>query len=177
MFFFVPGPVISLITFPGVIIHEIAHRFFADIAGVPVYQVCYYRIGDPAGYVVHEETHQLKQAFLIAVGPLIINSLLCMLITFTVVYPLSIFNDQASHYTVGLTAWIGFSIGMHAFPSDHDAESFLQVVEKANKGEWLFIISKIFAIIIKIANALRVAWFDLFYAIGLSYVLPLIIGY
>lgn len=35
--FFVPGPVIAAVTFPGVIVHEAAHRFFCDLGGVPVY--------------------------------------------------------------------------------------------------------------------------------------------
>ena len=35
--FMIPGFLVALVTFPGIICHEIAHKFFCDIAGVPVY--------------------------------------------------------------------------------------------------------------------------------------------
>ena len=134
-------------------------------------------MGDPAGYVIHGEALELKQAFLISIGPLIINSLLCILITSTFVYPLLIFDDHTVHFTNIMAAWIGFSIGMHAFPSNQDTDSFLQALDKSDKDGILIVISNIFAVIIKIANFFKAAWFDLFYAIGLSYMLPAIIGY
>src|SRR5580658_7073055 len=88
--FLIPGWLIALLTFPGVICHEIAHRFFCDICGVPVYAACYIRVGNPAGYVVHGPVRSLKSAFLISIGPLIVNTLLCSLISFAAVIPLFI---------------------------------------------------------------------------------------
>lgn len=50
----IPGFLISILTFPGVIVHEIAHQLFCRICGVAVLDVCYFKAGNPAGYVVHE---------------------------------------------------------------------------------------------------------------------------
>ena len=50
----IPGWLISLVTFPGVVVHEAAHRFFCDVTDTPVYEVSYFRPrGKPAGYVIH----------------------------------------------------------------------------------------------------------------------------
>jgi hypothetical protein len=114
--FFIPGFVIALVTFPGVIVHEAAHRFFCDLAGVPVYKVCYFRIGNPSGYVIHGLTKSLRANFLITVGPLIVNTLLCAVISFPLAtsLPLNVTDVPGVFVLLG---WLGISIGMHAFPS------------------------------------------------------------
>src|SRR5579864_5151355 len=123
--FFIPGWLIAILTFPGIICHEIAHRFFCDIAGVPVYEICYFRVGNPAGYVQHGPARNLKSAFLISIGPLIINTLLCSLITFAAVIPIFILNATDTGGASILLRWVGFSIGMHAFPRSEEHTSEL----------------------------------------------------
>jgi len=51
---------IALVTFPGIILHEWAHKFFCDRTGVPVYKTCYFRLGNPAGYVYPRSDRQLR---------------------------------------------------------------------------------------------------------------------
>lgn len=173
---FIPGWLISLLTFPGVIAHEIAHRFFCDLAKVPVYKVCYFRIGNPAGYVIHGQVSGLKSSFLISIGPLIINTILCALLTFSATFP--IFILEAENYSIifMVLMWAGFSIGMHAFPSNDDMENFVQEVKNAKEGGILLMFAKLFAGLLKIANALRVIWFDAIYAFGISMLLPWLVG-
>src|SRR3989338_6882775 len=108
---FIPGFVISLLTFPGVIAHEFSHRLFADLAKVPVYKVCYIRLGNPAGYVIHGSVKGLKNAFLISVGPLIINTVLCALLTFSAIFPLYILEASQYNWIFIPLVWVGFSIG------------------------------------------------------------------
>ena len=50
----IPGFLISLVTFPGVIVHELAHVVFCRLTKTPILSVCYFRLGNPAGYVIHE---------------------------------------------------------------------------------------------------------------------------
>ena len=88
----VPGFLIAVLTFPGVIVHEIGHRLSADLLQVPVYQVCYFRFGNPAGYVIHGPVKGIKDSLLISIMPMITNTLLCALITFSAVFPL--FHSQ-----------------------------------------------------------------------------------
>jgi len=162
-------------TFPGVVVHEIAHRFFADVTGTPVYKVCYFQLGDPSGYVVHGPIKRLRDAFLISVGPLILNTVLCALITFVAVPVLLLEPDDFSLIFLPLL-WVGFSIGMHAFPSNQDMNNFVEAVHQARGSGLLRVVVGFFARLFQFANALRAFWFDLFYAVGVSLLLPLVCG-
>ena len=53
----IPGWLIALVTFPGVIVHEAAHFLFCRLRRVAVFDVCYLRFGNPAGYVIHSKQH------------------------------------------------------------------------------------------------------------------------
>lgn len=170
--FFIPGWLIGIVTFPGVITHEIGHRIFADWAKVPVYKVCYFRIGNPAGYVIHGPVKGLKNAFLISVGPLIVNTLLCALLTFSAVLPLYILEAEQYSWVFILLIWVGFSIGMHAFPSNDDMENLVNEVKNAKQSGSLLMAAKFFAGLLRLANALRVIWFDAIYAFGVTMLLP-----
>lgn len=163
----IPGSVISLLTFPGVVVHEIAHRFFCDISRVPVRAVCYFRFGNPAGYVIHDKTTNLKHSFLISVGPLILNSVLCVLLTFP--YGARLALDVVNYPAhVLLLTWVGLSIGMHAFPSNDDIQNFVEDMKEEKIRGLFYFTALVFKGLIVTANALRFFWFDLFYAFGLA---------
>jgi hypothetical protein len=172
----IPGQLIALITFPGVVIHEIAHRFFADLLGVPVYKIKYFQISkDAAGYVEHGEIKTTWQAFWICVGPFIINSLLCMVLTLPFAYYWLLLDAKDPNPVVYFMGWLGLSIGVHAFPSNVDMKSFSHHAFKLSSN----IIVKVFAVLLQIlvflSNLLRFFWFDLFYAMGISVIIPLLI--
>ena len=175
--YFIPGWLIAIVTFPGVIVHEIGHRIFADLGQVPVYKICYFRIGNPSGYVVHGPPKGLKSAFLISVGPLIINTLLCALLTFPAVFPLYIFQEKKINWIFIFLAWIGISIGMHAFPSGQDVENLVNEVANAKKKGLFFFASKIFEEFFQLANWLRILRVDAIYAFGVALLLPWLFGY
>jgi hypothetical protein len=169
--FFIPGFLIALLTFPGVMVHEAAHRFFCDLARVPVYEACYFRLGNPSGYVIHGQTDRLGANFLISIGPLIVNTILCALISFTPIIALSLDLDQMPAIFL-LLLWLGISIGMHAFPSGQDAQNFSSAVRTCGHGGFLYGIAKIFELLVRFANVLRIIWFDLIYAIAVAWSLP-----
>ena len=175
--FFLPGWLIELITFPGVVVHEIGHRIFCHLTGVPVYDVRYYKFrGAPSGYVIHGEPPTLGAAFLISFGPLFLNTSLCSLLTFTAFIPTLILKDTSSSAVSVFLMWIGFSIGMHAFPSNHDADQFTNRAHDGNGQKALILVAQALALILQAANFLRIIWFDLIYAILVSAVLPLAFG-
>lgn len=173
---FIPGWLISLLTFPGVIVHEISHRLFCDIAKIPVYRVCYFRIGNPAGYVIHGPAKGLKNSFLISVSPIIVNTFLCAALTFSAIIPIFILKVENYSAVFIVLLWIGFSIGMHAFPSNEDIENFSQEVKKLKQSGVLFWMAKIFSTLIKTANSLSAIWFDAIYACGITMFLPWLLG-
>jgi hypothetical protein len=47
--FFIPGQLISLLSFPGIIVHEFAHLIFCRLRKVAILDVCYFRFDNPAG--------------------------------------------------------------------------------------------------------------------------------
>lgn len=172
--FFIPGWLISIATFPGVIVHEAAHMVFCRLRGVPVFEVCFFRVGNPAGYVIHGDIEDFKTSFLVCVGPFILNSLLCVFFCFPAFVPVRLFNigDPLSYFML----WLGVSIGMHAFPSTQDAKVLWRAAQKAVK-QWhpLAIISFPLVVVIYAANVLRFFWLDYLYGIGVGLVLPQIL--
>jgi len=161
--FIIPGFLIALLTFPGVILHEWAHKIFCDWSGITVYKVVYFRIGNPAGYVTHQLPKQYNQIFWISVGPLVINSLVAILLG----YFASQTNLGSPLYY--LLYWLAISAGMHAFPSDLDASYIFNESKNLlkNGGSILHYLAYPFFWLIFIANKLRFFWFDLLYAFAL----------
>jgi hypothetical protein len=167
----IPGFLIAIATFPGVIVHEAAHLFFCKLRRVAVFDVCYFRIGNPSGYVIHEAAESFLSAFLIAVGPFIINSFLCVLFCFPALVPLRTFNhkDPICYFLI----WLGVSIGMHAFPSTQDANVLWRQAKNATaEFNTLALLTFPLVIVIYIANLLRFFWLDYLYGLGLGVILP-----
>ena len=170
----IPGILIAIATFPGVIVHEAAHMLACRMRGVAVLDVCFFRFGNPVGYVVHEEIHDFTTSFLVSVGPFFLNSLLCMLICFPVYLPVQYFGISSpfSYFIM----WLGVSIGMHAFPSTQDASVLFGEAKKAAaKGNPLAILSFPVVVIIYIANILSVVWFDYIYGLAIGFGIPSLI--
>lgn len=157
---FIPGEIISLLTFPGVIVHELAHKIFCELAGIQVYEVCYFRLGNPAGYVKHEPVRGYNQAFLVSVAPFLLNSVLAFVIFLFAVH-------ISESYFQYFLYWLGISIAMNSFPSNEDANNLWNYSKRAWKVTPLALLGFPVVVLIKIANVLSIIWFDLFYAIGL----------
>jgi hypothetical protein len=168
----IPGFLVTLVTFPGVIVHEAAHLFFCKLRHVAVFDVCYFRLqGNPAGYVLHERSDNFTSSFLIAVGPFIINSLLCILFCFPAFIPVRVFDqkDPASYFLI----WLGISIGMHAFPSTQDAKVLWQEARTAARRlNLLALLSFPLVLVIYVANLGSIFWLDYFYGFALGFLLP-----
>lgn len=133
------GEFIALISFPGVILHEIAHRFFCDLFDIPVFHVNYFNMESTtnAGHVIHQKTDNIRHAFFIGVGPLIINSIVCILLTFpyamTYTLDAQISNSYIS-FLYSFLGWVGFSAGFHAVPSNADVENLFDMTETISGG-------------------------------------------
>ena len=169
--FFIPGAIISIFTFPGVIVHELAHQLFCYWRRVPVYEVKYFQVkmSGPCGYVVYERSENPTTIFIISVGPFIVNTLLgaCILI------PASIMDmfGQNPQFTP-LIIWLGISVLMHAFPSIGDAQVIISTILK-NKE--INIVIRILAApivgLIYLGSIGSVIWLDLGYALLIWYYL------
>lgn len=125
---FIPGFLITLATFPGVIVHELAHQLFCRLLKVPVYKVVYFQVQNPAGYVLHEAPANKWHSLLISIGPFFLNTVLGAIIALPAALPISEFNNAGPLDYVLL--YLGVSIAMHAFPSTGDAGAIWQTLKK-----------------------------------------------
>ncbi|MDO8499717.1 MAG: metalloprotease family protein [bacterium] len=156
MFFY---SLISILTFPGVIIHEAGHKIFCEMTGVKVFKTRYFKFGNPAGYVIHADPNGFIQSFFITAGPFIVGTLVALLFfIFSKAVP------DGSYYKYVLI-WLGGAVGMHAFPSPADAKVLWR---STNERVWhnpFVICGYPFVFILWIFSVIRATWSDLLYAV------------
>ncbi len=156
---------LQYIFFPGVIFHEFGHFLFCILTGVRVRKVCFFRFGNPAGYVEHDQTHNFLQAFFISFGPFIAGTILSILCFMIAKYPKMFYVPLA--YWWALFIWLGVSIGFHSFPSKGDAKVLWHETNRHIRRNPLAIIIYPFVLLIYVANLLRFLWIDLVYPLFL----------
>ena len=167
---FIPGFLISIATFPGVIVHELAHVAFCRLTGTRVLKVCYFRVGNPAGYVIHEQPRSVWRHILIGIGPFFFNTLLGFVIG-TAAIPMHFHFDHLTPSQLGLL-WLAVSVGMHSFPSTGDARSIWHAVcSKGAPVSARIIGSPLVAIIFAGAFG-SIFWLDALYGVAVATGLP-----
>ena len=162
------GQFISIITFPGIIIHEFSHEFFCHVVGVRVRKVRYFRFGNPAGYVIHDQSQYFFQAFFIAVGPFILGTLLA-LVSFLI-------SDRTGLSVKKLAwLWFGVSIAMNCFPSRGDAKNLWQENWEHFKHNIFAIFGLPFTALVWIVSLLDSVWFSILYAGFMFYLVGILV--
>ncbi|MFY0252915.1 metalloprotease family protein [Chitinophaga sp. 30R24] len=171
--FFIPGLglVISVLTFPGVIVHEFAHQLFCRLYGIAIFEVKYFQVGNPLGYVIHEIPRNPAQQLMISIGPFFVNTLLGLIIAFPAAIPVLQFNAGTPFDYILL--YLGISIAMHAFPSLGDAQSMWYTLwHDENSTWWLKALSVPVAGLIMLGTIGSIFWLDLGYGILICTILP-----
>jgi len=174
----IPGFVIAIITFPGVIVHELAHQFFCRLFKVPVFNVCYFRVGNPAGYVIHEHPKSAWTSLLIGIGPIFVNSIAGPLIALPAVLGTQFVSGpyQGMEGTMviidAFLIWLGISIAMHSFPSTGDAASIWKQVAQPGQSIWLKLVGMPLVALIWLGAVGSVFWLDAIYGIAITCFLP-----
>lgn len=162
--FIIPGFIISLVTFPGVIIHELAHVAFCKLTNTPVQKVCYFRLGNPAGYVIHEMPSSVWRHILIGIGPLFVNTLLGLAIGLAV--------TATHHNSNGFWLWLSVSVATHSFPSKGDAESIWKAVWTKGAPISARILGTPLVMLIALGAAGSFFWLDVLYGFMIASALP-----
>lgn len=175
----IPGFLISIVTFPGVAVHELAHQVSCRICKIPVYEVKYFQPQNPCGYVIHESTQNPWKNLFTGLGPFFFNTIVGMIITFPAY--INLFTYRSVNLLVTLCSivlyWLGISIMMHAFPSTGDAKALINSVLKNKEVEWLAkVVTAPFIGLIYVGAIGSMFWLDLIYGIGMSMLLPLVFG-
>lgn len=169
---FIPGFLITLVTFPGVIVHEFAHALFCWILGLKVYEVKYYQFSmsrqQPAGYVIHQVADEPWRDVMAGIGPFFVNTVLAAVIGFPSAIPF--FKFGTADVLDLFLLWIAISIGMHAFPSTGDAASISQSIKTAPM--WTKLIGYPVVGLIWIVAVGRFFWLDAIYGVAVVVFLP-----
>lgn len=168
--FFIPGFIISFITFPGVIVHELAHQLFCRYFNVPVFKVVYFQTENPNGYVLHEVPANKWHNLIIAIGPFILNTILAILLALPA--SIAVFLYQDHNPLNYLLLYLAFSIAMHAFPSTGDAQSIWEIVNNDETNVLVKIVSYPIVGLIYICSIGSMFWLDAIYAFLLIRYIP-----
>jgi len=168
------GCLLSVLTFPGVIVHELGHLIFCRLFGIPVAKVCLFRFGNPAGYVLHGEPGNAIQHLFVTFGPFFANTVLGAAIAAPVSIPLRDIHPLLPWQYVFL--WLGISIAMHAFPSTGDAESLWRGIWQGRGCCLARLIALPFVGVIYLGALGKMVWLDVIYGIGVAVVLPKLIA-
>ena len=158
--------ILSYITFPGVIAHEFAHAWACRRLGIHVHKVCYLRLGNPMGYVLHEHPVYAIQHIMVAVAPFFISTTLAMAVSLSAC---GVVQSQAypeiREMSAFVGAWISFSLALHAFPSSGDADSLWADVQSPD----ISIIAKLLLVpivgIIRLVQMGTRLWLDVLFAL------------
>lgn len=163
----IPGQVISLLSFMGVIVHEWAHKIACRLFGVRVLSVKYFSLS--GGYVVHEKVSQPLASICIALAPLIVNTVIAIAFG-CVLAAMSYWRLDYAPLKI-LIIYLGITIGMHAFPSKQDIKNFADLVADLKRKN-LYVLAKIMGTFFAILRGLSFFWLDVWIAIMLM-VLPM----
>ncbi len=150
--------ILALFTIPGVVVHEFGHQFFCHLMRVKVREVCYFRFGNPAGYVMHDQAGNFVQAFFISAGPLLFGSLFSAVMFY-------FFQSAGELEWRMVYMWLGFSVAMHCLPSRGDAKSLWQQNWSQAKSNILAIFGMPLVFIIWVLSMLNFLVFNISYAI------------
>lgn len=170
----IPGFLIAWVTFPGVIVHELAHALFCRAFGLKIYAVCYFRFStgfrQPSGFVIHERSKNPWQDMVVAVGPFFVNTVVGAVLAAPAAIPLFRFGsgDLLDYFM----AWLGLSVAMHAFPSTVDAKSVWDSVVKGDASPALKVVGVPVVGLVYVGALLSVFWIDLVYGIAVAGLLP-----
>jgi hypothetical protein len=170
---FIPGILITIVTFPGVIVHELAHQLCCRLYKIPVFEVVYFQAQNPAGYVVHEAPANKWQSLMISIGPFFVNTLLGVLIALPAAMPVFEFEDaNILHY---LLIYLGISIAMHAFPSTGDAATIWSVIKEKDTPLLMKLVATPVVGLIYLGAIGSFFWLDLIYGVAVVIGFPQLI--
>lgn len=168
---------ISWLTFPGIILHEYGHAWACRQLGIRVIRVCYFRFGNPLGYVLHEQPQSAIHHILVATAPFFVSSSAAVAAslagTLLVYFPAT---SAVADVATPALAWLGFSFALHAFPSSGDADALWGDVTGSSVG----FLPKM--LLVPVVGLIRVTqfgsrfWLDALFAILLVAVPPLLLA-
>lgn len=158
--------IVSYITFPGVVAHEYAHAWACKRLGIRIHKVCYLRLGNPLGYVLHDAPAYAVQHILVAVAPFFVSTVLALAASLSAcaLARSPLFPETRDSVTL-VAAWLSFSFALHAFPSSGDADSLWDDVRSPDVSLFAKLLLVPVVGVIRLTQAGGRFWLDALYAL------------
>lgn len=160
------------VTSIGVVIHEFAHKKLCDHYHIPVDDVCYFQFDSPPGYVRHAQPRGYTPSVLIAVAPIVINTVFALTAGaaggYVFEHMVSLTNIRSSVMPIlgiMLLIWLGVSSGVHLLPSREDAGS----IWDSTKRNWynpLILLGIPAAVFLEVLNRMYFLYVDVIVGVG-----------
>ena len=169
--------VLAYLTFPGVVVHEYAHAWACRRMGIRIIKVCYLRLGNPLGYVLHERPGYAVQHIMVAVAPFFVSTVIALAVSLAAtVLVASHALEGSQDIVMPLGVWLGFSIALHAFPSCGDADSLWNEVRSPDVGLFAKLALVPVVGMIRLTGFGSRVWLDVLYAVTVVAVPPLLVA-
>jgi hypothetical protein len=169
---FIPGFVITILTFPGYVMKTVATKFWCDVLGVPVYDAKYFK-----GTILHEKIESAAQSIIVALSSFTVNTSLCAILLFPVAFLffLGADPDGLEGTITALLAWVGISVGMHALPARSEIQFYLNGIPEDMRRGLSYNILRAAGALFALTDLLKRIWLDLVYAVAVGLAVPLAI--
>lgn len=170
---FIPGFLISWATFPGVIIHEFAHKKACEWRGVYVHNVEFFKLSG-GGQVTHEIPDRFDDTFAISAAPFVVNTALAFILylaALVAVYApasLGALSAETTEPVALIAGWLAISIGWHAIPSRVDANNIWRDAKRNWRSSALAAVALPIAALFYLADLLAFFWFDAIYSLAIG---------
>jgi hypothetical protein len=112
-------PLESVLLFPGVVFHELAHAAACVLVGAKVKSI---RLGLEDASVTHERARPWNN-FFISAAPFLFGSAASFACLFIAVRGLNNLPLPQDYVVIALFAWLGTAIAYHCMPSEQDARN------------------------------------------------------
>ncbi|MDR3580738.1 MAG: metalloprotease family protein [Oryzomonas sp.] len=168
--------IVSLLTFPGVVLHEYAHAWACRRLGIRVLKICYLRLGNPLGYVLHEQPQYAVQHIMVAVAPFFVSTATALAVSLlTSLVAASPTAAEFRDLAVLVGAWLSFSMALHAFPSSGDGDALWQDVTSPDVSFFAKLLLAPVVGLIRLSQAGAAVWFHALFAVGVVALPPVML--
>ena len=155
---------------PGIVLHELSHHLLCLLTGVRVHTAVYFRVGNPAGFVVHEEPELYRQIFAIVAGPFFINSAVSVVLLNLSLRQWAEVGEPSGVGAALAMAWLGVSAGLQAIPSRTDARNLFHSSSRHTlRGNPFALVGYPVALAIYLAHLARPLAAEWFYVLLMAY--------
>ena len=172
---FIPRNIISLLTFPGIILKNISYKMMCKIYKREVFEVSYFSLeNEGRGYVSYSMAERNIDNILFYLSSFFMNTIIGMLTGMPTAI-LMVSERRVDVFTLTLL-WLSISIVMNAFPDEEDSELIWKMTDIKEIGLVKSILIYPITGFIKMASVLTWTLFDLFYAVFLIILTPNLIN-